>query len=160
MGILQDLRSSSRLGLLVAVSAATVGIIYGYDSSNIGGALLFITKEFNLSVGQQQLVTTAVVVGEVLGALFGGALANRIGRKRSMVLVAGTFALFSLMSALAWSVPSLIVRDTTGTSRRMTMCTGVAASVEMPASIWCAHSVYVLRSRLESAGTRGRVRFT
>ena len=109
MGILQDLRGSSRLGLLVAVSAATVGIIYGYDSSNIGGALLFITKEFNLSVGQQQLVTTAVVVGEVLGALFGGALANRIGRKRSMVLVAGTFALFSLLSALAWSVPSLIV---------------------------------------------------
>ena len=109
MGILQDLRGSSRLGLLVAVSAATVGIIYGYDSSNIGGALLFITKEFNLSVGQQQLVTTAVVVGEVLGALFGGALANRIGRKRSMVLVAGTFALFSLMSAMAWSVPSLIV---------------------------------------------------
>jgi sugar porter (SP) family MFS transporter len=92
----------------VAVSAATVGIIYGYDSSNIGGALLFITKEFNLSVASQQLVTTAVVVGEVLGALFGGALANRIGRKRSMVLVAGTFALFSLLSALAWNVPSLI----------------------------------------------------
>ena len=109
MSILQDLRGSSRLGLLVAVSAATVGIIYGYDSSNIGGALLFITKEFNLSVGQQQLVTTAVVVGEVVGAVFGGALANRIGRKRSMVLVAATFALFSLLSALAWSVPSLIV---------------------------------------------------
>lgn len=57
---------------------------------------------------QQQLVTTAVVVGEVVGALFGGALANRIGRKRSMVLVAATFALFSLLSALAWSVPSLV----------------------------------------------------
>jgi SP family galactose:H+ symporter-like MFS transporter len=108
MGIIQDLRSSSRLGLLVAVSAATVGVIYGYDSSNIGGALLFITKEFDLSVGQQQLVTTAVVVGEVVGAVFGGALANRIGRKRSMVLVASTFALFSLLSALAWSVPSLV----------------------------------------------------
>lgn len=108
MGILADLRGSSRLGLLVAVSAATVGIIYGYDSSNIGGALLFITKDFHLSVGQQQLVTTAVVVGEVVGALFGGALANRIGRKRSMVLVAGTFALFSLLSALAWGVPSLL----------------------------------------------------
>ena len=93
----------------VAVSAATVGVIYGYDSSNIGGALLFMTKEFNLSAGQQHLVTTAVVVGEVVGALFGGALANRIGRKRSMVGVAATFALFSLLSALAWSVPSLIV---------------------------------------------------
>ena len=93
----------------MAISAATVGIIYGYDSSNIGGALLFMTKDFNLSVGQQQLVTTAVVVGEVFGAVAGGALANRIGRKWSMVLVAGGFALFSLLSALAWGVPSLVV---------------------------------------------------
>src|SRR4051794_11819180 len=108
MGLVSDLRTSSRLGLLVAVAAATVGVIYGYDSSNIAGALLFITKEFDLSTGQQQLVTTAVVVGEVAGALFGGALANRIGRKRSMVLVAATFAIFSLMSAMAWSVPSLV----------------------------------------------------
>jgi sugar porter (SP) family MFS transporter len=48
------------------------------------------------------------VVGEVLGAVFGGALANRIGRKKSMLIVAATFAGFSLLSALAWSVPTLI----------------------------------------------------
>jgi sugar porter (SP) family MFS transporter len=109
MGLLDDLRNTSRLGLLVAVAAATVGVIYGYDSSNIAGALLFMTEDFGLSTAQQQLVTTAVVVGEVLGAVFGGALANRIGRKKSMLAVAATFAGFSLLSALAWSVPSLIV---------------------------------------------------
>ena len=108
MGLIADLRGASRLVILVAVAAATVGVIYGYDSSNIAGALLFITKDFHLSTGQQQLVTTAVVVGEVVGALFGGALANRIGRKRSMIWVAATFALFSLLSALAWSVPTLM----------------------------------------------------
>ena len=37
VGLLQDLKKSSRLGLWVAVAAATVGIIYGYDSSNIAG---------------------------------------------------------------------------------------------------------------------------
>ena len=109
MGLLHDLRNTSRLGLLVAVAAATVGVIYGYDSSNIAGALLFMTEDFGLSTTQQQLVTTAVVVGEVLGAVFGGALANRIGRKKSMLAVAATFAGFSLLSALAWSVPSLMV---------------------------------------------------
>lgn len=108
MSLFHDLRSTPRLGILVAVAAATVGIIYGYDSSNIAGALLFITDEFGLSTGQQQLVTTAVVVGEVLGAVGGGALANRIGRKSSMLLVAATFAGFSLLSALAFSVPTLI----------------------------------------------------
>ena len=109
MGLLHDLRQTSRLGLLVAVAAATVGVIYGYDSSNIAGALLFMTEDFGLSTAQQQLVTTAVVVGEMLGAVFGGALANRVGRKKSMLAVAATFAGFSLLSALAWSVPSLIV---------------------------------------------------
>lgn len=108
MSLLQDLKQSSRLGIMVAVAAATVGIIYGYDSSNIAGALLFLTEDFGLSVGQQATITTAVVIGEVAGALLGGALANRIGRKPAMVLVAATFALFSLLSALAWDVPSLI----------------------------------------------------
>jgi sugar porter (SP) family MFS transporter len=108
VSLIHDLRATPRLGILVAVAAATVGIIYGYDSSNIAGALLFITDEFGLSTGQQQLITTAVVIGEVLGAVGGGALANRIGRKRSMVLVAATFAAFSLLSALAFSVPTLI----------------------------------------------------
>ncbi len=109
MSFLTELRQSSRLAVGVAASAATVGAIYGYDSSNIAGALLYLTPEFNLDADTQGLVTTAVVVGEIAGALFGGTLANRLGRKAVMVGVAATFALFSLLSGLAWSVPSLIV---------------------------------------------------
>jgi sugar porter (SP) family MFS transporter len=108
MGFVADLKSSSRLGLLVAGSAATVGVIYGYDQSNIAGALLGLTAEFQLSTHDQELVTTAVVVGQIVGALGGGALANRIGRKPSMVLVAFGFGVFSLLSGLAFSVPTLL----------------------------------------------------
>jgi hypothetical protein len=78
MSILHDLRQTPRLGLLVGGAAATIGVIYGYDMSNIAGALLFITKEFNLTTSQQELVTTAVVAGEVLGAR-GGRLARPTG---------------------------------------------------------------------------------
>ena len=102
MSLLAELRQSSRLAVGVAASAATVGAIYGYDSSNIAGALLFLTPEFGLTADTQGLVTTAVVIGEIAGALFGGALANRIGRKPVMVGVAATFALFSLLCGLAW----------------------------------------------------------
>ena len=108
MGFIGELRGSSRLGLLVAASAATVGVIYGYDQSNIAGALLFMTREFGLGTRQQELVTTAVVVGQIVGALGGGALANRIGRKPAMIGVAATFGLFSLLSALSASVPMLL----------------------------------------------------
>lgn len=103
-----DIQRTSRLGLLVAVAAASVGVIYGYDLSNIAGALLFITDEFGLSTHQQELVTTAVVIGEIAGAIGGGMLANAIGRKKSMVLVAVTYAVFALMSAFSVSVPMLL----------------------------------------------------
>lgn len=75
-------------GLLIGLAAASLGVIYGYDISNIAGALLFVTDDFGLSTGQQELVTTAVVVGEIAGSLAGGVLANAIGRQRTMVLVA------------------------------------------------------------------------
>lgn len=103
------IRRSPRLGLLVAVAAASVGIIYGYDLSNIAGALLFITDEFGLTTRQQELVTTAIVIGQIAGAVGGGMLANAIGRKRSMVLVAVAYAAFALLSALSVSVPMLLV---------------------------------------------------
>ncbi|MBJ8347570.1 sugar porter family MFS transporter [Antrihabitans sp. YC2-6] len=109
MGTIRDLRESSRVGLLVAITAASVGVIYGYDMSNIAGALLFITNEFDLSTRQQELVTTAVVIGEIAGAIGGGWLANAIGRKKSMVLVAAAYAAFALLSALSVSVPMLLV---------------------------------------------------
>ena len=66
-----------------------MGIICGYDLSNIAGALLFITNDFKLTVRKQELLTTIVVIGQICGALSGGFLANAIGRKRSMMLVAG-----------------------------------------------------------------------
>lgn len=97
---------TSRLAIVVGIAAATVGVIYGYDSSNIGGAMLYIAAEFSLTVEQQRLVTTTVVVGEIVGALAGGTIANRFGRKPTMVAVAVTFTLFSLLCGLA---PSLVV---------------------------------------------------
>lgn len=102
----ESLRSRRRL--LIAVTAATLGIICGYDLSNIAGALLFITNDFSLTVRKQELLTTMVVIGEICGALSGGFLANAIGRKRSMMLVAGGYAVFSLLGAAAESMPWLM----------------------------------------------------
>ena len=107
MGTTETTRTS-RLGLLVGIAAASVGIIYGYDLSNIAGAMLFIPKEFDLDTAGVQWITTMVVIGEIAGAIIGGWLANQIGRKKSMVLVATTYAAFALMCALSVSVPMLM----------------------------------------------------
>jgi MFS family permease len=100
---------TQRRGLLVGLTAASLGVVYGYDLSNIAGALLFIRDEFGLTTRQQELVTTAVVLGEIAGALGAGVLANLIGCKWSMVLVAAGYAVFALLGAMSDSVPMLLV---------------------------------------------------
>src|SRR3954471_3246854 len=93
-----------RMGFRVAVAAATIGVIYGYDLGNISGALLFITKEFDLSTKQTEWVTSIVVAGSIVGALGASRLANAIGRKPTMVVVAITYAVFAILSGLAQSL--------------------------------------------------------
>src|SRR3954447_4246049 len=93
-----------RMGFRVAVAAATIGVIYGYDLGNISGALLFITKEFDLSTKQTEWVATIVVAGSIVGALAASRLANAIGRKPTMVLVAITYAIFAVLSGVATSL--------------------------------------------------------
>lgn len=108
--VVASLRTLGRFGagLKVAIAAATIGIIYGYDLGNISGALLFINKEFGLSTKQTEWVATIVVVGSIAGALGAGRLANAIGRKPTMILVAVTYAGFAVLSGLA---PSLAWLD-------------------------------------------------
>src|SRR3954465_3380267 len=96
-------------GFRIAIAAAATGIIYGYDRGAIAGALLFITKDFDLSTKQTEWVATIVVVGSIVGALTGGRLANAIGRKPAMVLVALTYGGFALLSGVATSLVFLDV---------------------------------------------------
>jgi len=95
-------------GLLVGLTAASVGVIYGYDLSIIAGAQLFVTKDFALVTRQQELLTTMVVIGQIAGALGAGALANAIGRKKSVVLMLVAYATFALLGALSVSLPMLL----------------------------------------------------
>src|SRR3954447_10321040 len=90
-----------RLGLRIAVAAATIGLIYGYDLGNISGALLFLTKHFDLTTKQTEWVTSIVVAGSIAGALVASRLANAIGRKPTMVFVGIAYAAFAVLSGLA-----------------------------------------------------------
>ncbi|MEE6178457.1 sugar porter family MFS transporter [Mycobacterium sp. 050134] len=101
-------RAARLRGALVGLTAASVGLIYGYDLSIIAGAQLFVTDDFGLTTRQQELLTTMVVLGQIPGALGAGVLANRIGRKRSVVLILVAYAAFALLDAFSVSLPMLL----------------------------------------------------
>src|SRR4051794_28681855 len=75
----------SRLALEVALSAAAIGVIYGYDTGVVAGALLFIPREMGLSTAETSSIATTLALGMIIGALAGGRLADRFGRRITMV---------------------------------------------------------------------------
>ncbi|QUR69894.1 sugar porter family MFS transporter [Mycobacterium spongiae] len=91
------------------MTAASIGIIYGYDLSTISSALRYIADEYDFSTGGQEMVIAAGVIGQIGGAVGGGALANTIGRKYSMLLVTVVYGAFAVVGAMAVSVPVLLV---------------------------------------------------
>lgn len=94
-----------RSAWIVALSAATLGVIYGYDGSNVAGAQLYFQEYFGLR-GDDAAVETivaATVYGELIGVLAGGFVINRYGRKPTIVAVAIGYVAFCLASALSVS---------------------------------------------------------
>ncbi len=102
-----DVAGVGRLGLKIAASATIIGVVYGYDQGSIATALLFLRPELGLSTLMVTIVVTAVSVGTLAGALAGGRIANAIGRKRSMMVIAIGYTLFSGLQALTVNGPSL-----------------------------------------------------
>jgi SP family galactose:H+ symporter-like MFS transporter len=93
----------------VAVSIAALGgMLFGYDTGVISGAILFIKNEFGLSDTMQEIVVSAVLLGAVIGALFGGTLSDRFGRRKIIILAGIIFSLSAVGTALAPNVRLLI----------------------------------------------------
>lgn len=88
--------------LLTATAiAAIAGFLYGYDTGIISGALLQITHDFALSFHAQELVTSAILVGAVVGALSCGKLSSVLGRRYTVMIVAAIFAVGVIASGLS-----------------------------------------------------------
>jgi MFS family permease len=71
----------------VAGVSALGGLLFGYDTGVISSALLFLSRDFDLSSRAQEVVVSAILVGAMVGAVTGGALSNRLGRKRVVMAV-------------------------------------------------------------------------
>ncbi|AWB83309.1 sugar porter family MFS transporter [Corynebacterium liangguodongii] len=109
MSFASELRKVPPAGKTVAFTAATLGITYGYDISNIAGALLFLPADLGLNTNQAAAMATSVVVGQILGAMLGGVVADKFGRRNSMLLIAAGYAIFAVLSMLAPGTATLLL---------------------------------------------------
>lgn len=93
---------------VVALVGALGGMLFGYDTGAISGAILYLKQQFALSSALQEVVTSIALAGAAVGAVLGGPLADRYGRRRIIVANAAMFILGSLATAFAQDVPWLI----------------------------------------------------
>lgn len=77
------------------------GALFGYDQGVISGALHGIKATFSLSALLVEVVTSWVTLGALFGALAGGELADRVGRKRTVLMAGTMFTVGALVQALA-----------------------------------------------------------
>ena len=92
----------------IAGVAALGGLLFGYDTGVISGALLFIREALALSPTMQGVVVAIVLAGAAIGAAVAGALSDRLGRRRVILGAALLFIVGAVVSALASSVMGLI----------------------------------------------------
>ncbi|WP_052863182.1 sugar porter family MFS transporter [Streptomyces niger] len=91
----------------VALVAALGGLLFGYDTGVISGALLTIESDFGLTAFGSGVVVSAILVGAMAGAAVAGNLADRYGRRPVLVAAAGVFTVGAALAALAPSAAVL-----------------------------------------------------
>ncbi len=98
-------------GFLARISfiAALGGVLYGYDMGIIAAAVIFVRHTFALSTVMEELVVSIVLVGAMAGAMVGGAVADRIGRRATLVWAGVIFIVGSVLAPLSPNVIVLII---------------------------------------------------
>ncbi|MFZ0736514.1 MAG: sugar porter family MFS transporter [Candidatus Acidiferrales bacterium] len=99
-----NIKTSYKTGRFVTIVSwisALAGLLFGYDTGVISGAILFVQKDFALTTFQEEVVVAAVLLGAVVGAIFGGKLADRFGRRTVLMQVAVLFTIGAIGTALA-----------------------------------------------------------
>ena len=99
----------TRFVYVAASFAALGGLLFGYDTGVISGALIFIKREFGLTTAAEEVVVSGVLLGATIGAIFGGKAADLFGRRRVLLVTAAIFGIGALASAVAPSPAILII---------------------------------------------------
>ena len=88
-------------GAWFGIIAALGGLAYGYDTGAISGALLFLKTDFHLTSFQNEALASIASIGMMLGALGGGILADRFGRRTVLVFTTLTLMVFTILNGLS-----------------------------------------------------------
>jgi sugar porter (SP) family MFS transporter len=94
---------------LVYVFGSLGGLLFGYDTGVISGAILFISPELGLTPFLEGLVVASLLLGAAAGAASAGPLSDRLGRRNLIIIAAILFTIGAFGAALAPNVGVLVL---------------------------------------------------
>lgn len=95
--------------IVITAVAALAGILFGFDTGVVSGAILFINDEYSLNNQTNGLVVSAVLLGALMGAICSGRLADYLGRRKLLLIDALIFVVGTLATAIAPSIEMIII---------------------------------------------------
>jgi AAHS family 3-hydroxyphenylpropionic acid transporter len=127
---------------IIVVLCFAVAMLEGYDIQSMGVAAPRMVPALHLTPAQTSWVLTASMFGLIVGAMAGGRIADRIGRRPVLVASVIAFGLFSLATAATWDYPSLVAAR---------VATGLGLGGAMPNLIAIAADIARTRGRTTTA---------
>ncbi len=94
---------------LISIVAAIGGLLFGYDTAVIAGAIGFLREKFELSAAMTGWAASSAIIGCVFGAMFAGKLSDAFGRKKILIITALLFAISAIGSAIPNSLTQFVI---------------------------------------------------
>lgn len=95
--------------ILISIVAALGGLLFGFDTAVIAGAVHYLKPFFQLNDAEIGLVVAMASIGCIPGALFAGGLADKFGRKNLMIVTSLLYIIAALGSGIAGSFVQLVI---------------------------------------------------
>lgn len=93
----------------IVLVAALGGLLFGYDTAVIAGAIGFLRTKFALDAAQMGWAASSALAGCVIGCLTAGVLSDFFGRKKVMILAAILYLISAIGSAIALSLSQFVI---------------------------------------------------
>ncbi|HPG40059.1 MAG TPA: sugar porter family MFS transporter [bacterium] len=93
----------------VSFVAAVGGLLFGFDTAIIAGAMGYFRDQFAINSLQEGWAVSSALVGCIFGAAFAGMVSDRIGRKRVLILSAILFTISAIGSAIPRDVNEFMI---------------------------------------------------